>query len=72
MFRKFFEACTITLGLCLCLQFSNFMALYSNVLSLKASRFEKLPLSNLQEIVPYKNLFPWKTEEQLNPKVNHY
>lgn len=72
MFRKFFEACTITFGLYLCLQFSNFVELLPNVLWLKTSRIEKLPLSNFQEMVPYKKVSPWKTDNQLNPQVNHY
>ncbi len=72
MFRKFFEACTITLGLYLCLQFSNFVVLLPDGSWLKTSRFEKLPLSNFQEIVPYRKVSPWKTDNHLNPKVNHY
>lgn len=72
MFRKFFEACTITLGLYLCLQFSNFVEPFSNVVWFKSSRFENLPLFNFQETVPYQKVSPWKADHQLNPKVNHY
>ena len=72
MFRKFFEACTITLGLYLCLQFGNFVVRPPNVVWFKTYSLEKPPFPNLQETVPYRKLFPWKTDNQLNQKVNHY
>ncbi len=55
MFGKFFEACTITLGLYCCLQLSSAFSPYSNVVLFKLSQLESLSLSNFQNTLSQMN-----------------
>ncbi len=72
MFGKFFEACTITLGLYCCLQLSSAFSPYSNVVLFKLSQLESLSLSNFQEYVKSDELSQWRTRTKFNPRVNGY
>ena len=71
MFRKFFEACTITLVLYLCLQSSVVSISYKKFLSFKASRFEPFFLSNLQQDITYNRWWFGKNQEKLEPGVQY-
>ncbi|WP_156922836.1 hypothetical protein [Crocosphaera subtropica] len=71
MFRKFFEACTITLGLYVCLQLSS-VSLPSPVLWFKVSRFDPFSLSNVQEKVESNRWLTWRNQKHFNPRVNRY
>ena len=72
MFGKFFEACTITLGLYFCLQLSSVSFSYPNVLWFEISRFEEFSLSKVQNNLDSKQWFPWRQQTKLRPRVNRY
>ncbi len=72
MFRKFFEACTITLGLYFCLQSSSISISYENFLSFNASKFEQFSLSSVQEEIVSNGWWPWRNQEKFKPRVNQY
>ncbi|MGK7883716.1 MAG: hypothetical protein AB4057_03705 [Crocosphaera sp.] len=68
---KFVEAATITLVLYICLQSSSVSISYGNFLSFKASRFEQLFLSNLQEDFTYNRWWFDKDKEKFEPEVQY-
>ncbi len=72
MFGKFFEACTITLGLYFCLELSSFSIYSPNVPWSKVSRVEQFFISNVQEKLESEQWFPWKQYTKFHPRVNRY
>ncbi|MDJ0658240.1 MAG: hypothetical protein QNJ42_01990 [Crocosphaera sp.] len=72
MFGKFFEACTITLGLYFCLQLSSVSFSSPNVFWFKLSKFEGFSISEVQENLETEQWFPWKQHTKFNPRVNRY
>lgn len=72
MFGRFIEACTITLGLYICLQLSSISIPSSSVLWFKLSRSNQFFLSNMQETVESDRWLSWKNQKNFNPRVNRY
>jgi hypothetical protein len=72
MFGKFFEACTITLGLYCCLQLSSAFSPSSKIILFNLSRLESFSGENLQEYVKSVELPQWRSQTKFNPRVNRY
>ncbi|MGK7957378.1 MAG: hypothetical protein AB4063_19320 [Crocosphaera sp.] len=72
MFGKFFEACTITLGLYFCLQLSSVSLSSPNALWFQLSRFEEFSISNVQDSLKSQQWLPWRQQTKLRPRVNRY
>lgn len=72
MFEKFFGACTITLGLYLCLQLGNVFPSSSRVLMFKLSQIERFSLPTLQQSIKFDGFSPLKSTTQLNQRIIAY
>ncbi len=72
MFGKFFEACTITLGLYFCLELSSISMYSPHVLWFELSRLEQFFISNVQENLDSEQWFPWRQKTKFHPRVNRY
>ncbi len=72
MFARFMEACTITLGLYICLQLSSVSIPSSSVLWFKLSKLNQFSLSNMQETVESDRWLSSRNQKNFNPRVNRY
>lgn len=72
MFEKFFGACTITLGLYLCLALSNVLPPSSRTVMFQLSQIEAFSVPSLQESLKFENFSSINSRKKLNSRVIAY